>query len=66
MTDGIDSMHNALSLPLICGSKSALTESVGEMVSEGFYVNEKGFEILIPTHIHEQSFRIFVPNLTVK
>ena len=45
MTDGIDSMHNALSLPLICGFESAFTESVGEMVSEGFYVNEKGFEI---------------------
>ena len=66
MANGIDSMHNALSLPLICGFESAFTESVGEMVSEGFYVNEKGFEILIPTHIHEQIFRIFVPNLTVK
>jgi hypothetical protein len=40
MTDGIDSMHNALSWYLICSFKSALAESVGEMVSEGFYVTE--------------------------
>jgi len=59
-------MHNVLSPPLICGFKSALAESVGEMVSEGFYVNEKGFEILVPTHIHEQSFRIFFPNFSLK